>query len=91
MGTGRLTPAERKLRAQAAAHASWAGTPDPSARTAPANRGFLARFERQVDPDCSLPPKERQRRAESAKRAYMTALSYRAARARTERKREQNG
>ena len=45
----RLTPSERKLRAQLAAHESWARTDDPSARTAPARRAFLDRFERAAN------------------------------------------
>jgi hypothetical protein len=34
--TGKLTPAERSLRGQIAAHESWAQTPDRAARTAAA-------------------------------------------------------
>ena len=45
--------------------------------TAAARRGFLARFDREVDPDSKLPPEERARRAEMALRAHMTQLSYR--------------
>lgn len=42
-----------------------------------ASRGFLARFEREVDPDGLLSPEERTRRAEYARRAYMTSLAGR--------------
>jgi hypothetical protein len=35
---------------RAAALARWAYEPDPAAATAPATAGFLARFEREVDP-----------------------------------------
>jgi hypothetical protein len=38
---------------------------------------FLARFEREVDPDGTLPIEERARRAECAKRAYFVALVMR--------------
>lgn len=41
-----------------AVHASWAQTIDRSARTAPARRAALERFERQVDPDGTLTPTE---------------------------------
>lgn len=44
------------LRAQARAYRSWANTADPSARTAPARAKFDEKFERQVDPDGTLPP-----------------------------------
>jgi hypothetical protein len=53
--------ADRSLIARLAAHESWANTADPSARTAPARRALLDRFERQVDPDGGLPPTERAR------------------------------
>lgn len=43
--------------------------------TAPARRAFLARFEREVDPDGKLAPEERARRAEHAKRAYFSRLA----------------
>jgi hypothetical protein len=81
MGTS-LTPAQRSLLAQAAAHASWAKTTDRAARTAPARRAALARFERQVDPDGVLEPEERQRLAQSARRSYFRYLALRSSRAR---------
>lgn len=77
-----LTPAQRTLLAQAAAHSSWAKTTNRVARTEPARRAALARFEREVDPDGQLDPEERQRRAESARRAYFRYLAMRSARAR---------
>ena len=77
-----LTPAQRTQKASAAAHSSWARTPDPAARTAPARHAALARFEREVDPDSVLPPKERQRRAASARKAYFTRLALKSAKAR---------
>jgi hypothetical protein len=81
MGTS-LTPAQRSLLAQAAAHASWAKTTDRAARTAPARRAALVRFERQVDPDGVLEPEERQRLAQSARRSYFRYLALRSSRAR---------
>ena len=76
-----LSSAQRKLRARIAGNASWANTTDRRARTRPASEAFLARFERQVDPDGLLPEKERLERAESAKRAYFASLSYKASKA----------
>lgn len=73
---------ERVLAARVAAHASWAVTPDREVRTRPAREAFLARFERQVDPDGVLAPGERHFRAESAKRAYFQGLALRSAKAR---------
>lgn len=75
-----VSPSERRLAAQIAAHESWAGTPDRAARTAPARAAMLARFERQVDPEGTLPPEERARRAEHAKSAYFQRLALKSAR-----------
>ncbi|GEN78703.1 hypothetical protein [Actinotalea fermentans] len=76
------TPSERTLAAQVAAHESWAHTPDRTARTAPARAALMARFEREVDPDGTLPPDERARRAESKRHAYYSRLALKSARSR---------
>lgn len=82
----RSMPARRKreriLVAQIAAHASWANTSDPAARTAPARKAALERFERQVDPDGTLSATERERRAEHARKAYFARLALLSAQAR---------
>jgi len=70
---------------QIAAEISWARTHDRHARTQHARDAFLARFEREVDPDGELPEPERRQRAEHAKRAYMLQLAKRSARARRTR------
>lgn len=86
MSTTGLTPAERTLRAQLAAHTSWAGTDDRPARTRAARAKFDERFEREVDPDGVLPPAERARRAENARQAYFARLALKSAQARRARK-----
>jgi hypothetical protein len=68
----------KNINSRIAAEISWARTSDRSARTRPAREAFLKRFEREVDPDGKLPPEERRRRAEHAKRAYMLRLRKRA-------------
>lgn len=76
-----LTPAERSLRARAAAyrlHSLY----DSRELTANARAAFGDRFARQVDPDGALPEAERQRRAECARKAYYAALAAKSARAR---------
>jgi len=78
----RLTRAERKLRASLASHESWARTSDPSKRTAPAREAFLARFEREVDPEGILTDVERARRAEHARKAHFARLALKSAQAR---------
>jgi hypothetical protein len=79
IGAGVSGTSDRVIMARIAAHTSWAQTPDREARTRPARVAFLARFERQVDPDGVLPPSERKKRAESAKRAYFQRLALRSA------------
>lgn len=76
-----LSPEQRSLRARLAAHKKWATT-DPVEGTEAARTAFLGRFEDEVDPDRVLPDAERQRRAESARKAYFTELAYKSSRAR---------
>ncbi|MDT5150579.1 MAG: hypothetical protein QOI01_2312 [Mycobacterium sp.] len=77
-----MTPAERSMRAQLGAHALWAKTDDRAARTQAARRGFYRRFERQADPEGTLDPAERARRAEHLRKAHMLKLSMASAKAR---------
>jgi len=56
-----------------------------TAQRNPARETFLKRFEKEVDPDGTLPPEERRQRAEHAKRAYMLRLAKRSAVARKAR------
>lgn len=74
----------RVLRGRIGAYALHA-THDSREITAPARRAFLARFEDAVDPERTLPVKERARRAEMARRAYFTRLAYASAKARRRR------
>jgi hypothetical protein len=74
------------LRGKIAAHSRWARTPDRSGATAPARRGFEARFEREVDPEGKLPCEVRGRLAESARKAYFSKLAYQSAKARRRRR-----
>ena len=80
------TPAQRSLQARLAAyrlHASY----DSRDLTAAPRRKFMQRFTDEVDPDRVLPPAERQRRAECAKKSYFCALSLKSAQARGAKKR----
>jgi hypothetical protein len=74
-----VTPDERTLRARIAAHRQHA---QGKTNTAPARAAFLDRFEREVDPDGTLPPDERARRAEHARKAYFLDLARKSAAAR---------
>jgi hypothetical protein len=76
-----LSPQQRSQRARLAAyrlHAKY----DSRETTAPARAAFLARFLTEVDPAGVLPEKERQRRAECARKAYFTKLALLSAKAR---------
>ncbi len=74
-----LSPAERTLRARYAAHVLHAngGTSTEAARAA-----FDQRFLKEVDPDGTLEPAERAKRAASLRKAYFARLSLQAAKAR---------
>jgi hypothetical protein len=83
--SGELSPAERSLRAKAAAyrlHSLY----DSRELTAKARAAFQDRFAKQVDPDGILPEAERQRRAEYARKAHFAALAAKSVRARRVRK-----
>lgn len=77
-----MTPAQRSLRARIAAHTSWANEEDRSRRTAAARTAAADRFAREVDPDGVLPPEERARRAESARKAHFCRMAKASAAAR---------
>jgi hypothetical protein len=77
--------ADKNIDRRIGAEISWSRTRDRSARTRPARDKFLERFEREVDPDGTLPAEERRRRAEHARRAYMLRLAKRAVAARKTR------
>jgi hypothetical protein len=66
------TPAQR---GRIGAHVSWSHTVDRAARTEPGRKGFLAKFEREVDPEGVLAESERVRLAEHARKAYMQKLA----------------
>ena len=90
-GQAPFSPAERSLRARLAAYAMHAKH-DTRRTSANGRAAFLARFEREVDPDGHLDPQERARRAEQARRAYFARLSLAAAKARrAKRERPQDG
>ena len=82
----RPSPAERTLRARAAAYRLHS-LHDSRQLTANARRAFNDRFARQVDPHQVLPPAERARRAECARKAYYSELAAKSAKARRARAR----
>jgi hypothetical protein len=79
-----LSPELRSQRARIAAH-SMHSQHDSRQTTARGRATFLARFEREVDPEGVLPEIERQRRAEQARKAYFARLAFKSAKARRKR------
>lgn len=87
MTSPELTPAQRSMRARIAALSRVSSpTYDPHQATAAAERGKWAKYERQVDPDCTLSLDERRRRAVSAWQADMARARYQKSRTRSKRK-----
>jgi hypothetical protein len=70
-----MTPQDRTSQTRAAAHRSWARTPDRTRRTAPAREAADARFEREVDPHGLMSSQARAQAAESARRAFYQELA----------------
>ena len=79
-----LNSTERSLRAKIGAYSLHA-THDPRKTTERARRKFLARFEAEVDPRGVLPPQERWRRAECARKAHFARLALKSAQSRRKR------
>lgn len=78
-----LTPEQRSLRAKMAAHAKWAKTSDRKAATASARGAIDAKLLREIDPDGTLDPGEREIRLTHARKAYMAGLALKSSRARS--------
>ncbi|MUL76468.1 hypothetical protein [Mycolicibacterium sp. CBMA 226] len=68
-----------------ASNESWARTEDRAARTWPARKAMLDRFEKQVDPEGQLTPQERAKRAEWARKAFMQRLALKSVASRQRR------
>ena len=80
-----MTPTERSIRARIGAYALHSQR-DPRETTAKARATFLERFEADVDPDGVLPPAERQRRAQAARKGYFAKLALKSAKKRRNKK-----
>ncbi|TQN30573.1 hypothetical protein FHX37_0455 [Haloactinospora alba] len=68
-------PKRRSESASIAAHWSWADTKDRTARTLPARRASIQRWEAVVDPNGEMAPAERAQAAESARRAHLRQMA----------------
>jgi hypothetical protein len=70
-----MTPEQRRLRAQIAANARWSRYMAREDQAAAARAAMIARLERQVDPDGTLPPDERARLVKAAARELSARLN----------------
>jgi len=77
-------PADMALRGRIGGY-SRAAKYSPEELTRQARAGFLRRFEIEVDPDGTLRPEERTRRAVAARKAHMAVLAHKSAKARRRR------
>lgn len=84
MASSKFTPEQRVVRARIGAYAMHARN-DPRETTRAGRAAFLARFEREGDPDGVLSEEERLRRAVAARRAYFARLALASSRARRAR------
>jgi len=84
-----MSPEQRVLRARIGAYSLHA-TRDGKETTARARAAFLARFERDVDPDGALDPVDRAKRANAALKAHMARMALGRAKARAVRKTAKN-
>jgi hypothetical protein len=75
---------DASLRARIAALSLHAQR-DSRELTAPARAAALKRFELEVDPNQTLPPEERRRRAEAAQKVFMLKIARKSAQARRKR------
>jgi hypothetical protein len=82
-----LTPEQRTLRARIASNTRWAKTSGAEAKAngERAQRGLLERFAREIDPDETLHPVERYKRAERMRQAHMQRLSLASSKARAQK------
>jgi hypothetical protein len=76
---------DRAVIARIASAERWARTSDRTAATEPARRGLRAKFEREADPEGTLDPAERVRRADALLTAHMLRLARASAKARSSR------
>ena len=77
---------EMSARGSIGAHIQWSQCEDRTARTANARKAANDRFLDQVDPQRTLPPQERAKRAENARRAHMKRMARRSVQVRKRKK-----
>lgn len=82
-----MTPEQRVLRSRLGAHSKWAACEDRAAATAPARKGWRARFEQQADPEGVLSPEELQARTDQLIKAHMTRMALKSSLSRAKKKR----
>jgi hypothetical protein len=81
-----LTPEQRTLRARMGGYALVAQGKTNTAPARKASPQSLDYWAAKVDPDGILPEDERLKRAEAARRQYMTSLALKSSKARARKK-----
>ena len=81
-----LSPRQRQIRAQVAAHTRWAKPGAREAHAAKISASKLRRHEALVDPDGRLDPAERRKLAGNSLRAEMARLALKQSKLRRARK-----
>lgn len=79
------TPAQRSMAGYIAAKTRWSQTPDRTEQAKRLADGFLAKFERQVDPNGVLAPEVRTKLAIDARAAHMRRLALASSKSRSEK------
>jgi hypothetical protein len=85
MARSDLSPAQRILRSRIAGKKT-ASLHSADEMLGPARAALASKWEREVDPDGTLEPAERERRANAARASFFAALSLKGQQARKARK-----
>ena len=75
----------KALTGRIGGYAKWAKTDDWTAATAKARQAERDRYDKLVDPDGTLPPEVRRKKAEAARREHYSRMGQASAKARRER------
>jgi hypothetical protein len=86
-----MTPEQRRLRAKIAANARWSRPFAREDQAAAASAALRARFEREADPDGTVPPEKLARLVRAKAREHSARLNAAKARKRAARVRQEAG
>ena len=75
----------KALTGRIGGYTRWVNVDDRTKATAKARKAAWDRFDKQVDPDGTLPPEVRRQRADAARRAHYTRMALASAKVRRAR------